>query len=514
MEAHPSFFMTDILDEVFEWFDSSIYSRAFNADFRTSEGERLQALVRAATVCKSFNVAATHVLWRSLNSLYPILNLLPSFRKIGGTSNDLDFPVYEEYHAPDEVSDDEWARMLWYTTHVRFLGIWIAPSAGRERIAPSVWACLRRFSERQCIFPHLFSLRFVVELSDPTAMLCLLSPTTEMITISCDKTTASHPNAENKEQWAACLELLVQEFCHRNPRLTDVSFELGDLSPSSIVPHLEPLRNLIEVTIGSRSESVDLAHAHALADMPKLESLILPALSGTPGRGLTDPSTSFRNFQTLRLKRCSAAAQTFASASLRELDLDNYTYESEDLLRESCTTWAHAFPGLRQLNIYVDFPPAHDVEPRHALASVLAPLFALRGLERVEIGYSTFVPFLVRDDDVAALSAAWPALTDLSVYELCLGPDFPSCSVGVLGLLAVARSCPRLERLRLTRIVYRAEDVAGLPEEPVGHGLSFLNVYYGMTEEALRVVEGKLFPCLVSKPSIDTLEETNQRNGN
>ncbi|KAH9852290.1 hypothetical protein C2E23DRAFT_194910 [Lenzites betulinus] len=497
MMMHHALSVTDIVNEIFDWFADGTFSVAFPSDLSGETGRRA-TLASSARVCKVFHEAAIRVLWsRMLDGIYPVLHLFPLFRQD---------PRSNEYLLED-VQENEWDRVLHYTVHVRSLFTSHHPSnPGYKKINPASYSVIRPFSERQPIFPNLYSISWDMELSEPEAILYLLSPSAEMITIRCDETTSQNPDAKTRDEWALALAKLTKVFCERNRNLTDLAFHLEDLSPSSVVSSLQPLNALIEFKIRS-SQSVDLAHIHTLLSMPMLENLWLPSLAGVFNPALQDPSDGSGILSELVLERYDPSAEIFICHTLKTLAAGTYRYNNDFLFRQTCAAWAHAFPNLQELSVELTAEILQDVEPRAALAPMIAPLFGLRALTRLTVHYSTYLPINVQDADVAAIAAALPDLTLLSLLEVSLGGDFPSCTVGLRGLLAVARACPNLDTLVLRRIVFKSEDVADLPEGSLDHGLRALGVQFGVTEEALRVIVDRLFPRLEQKPEIDTTEQ-------
>lgn len=155
------------------------------------------------------------------------------------------------------------------------------------------------------------------------------------------------------------------------------------------------------------------------------------------------------------LRRCSPSAEVFACATLVKFSVENYAYRAASLLHERCAAWARAFPDL--LRFYLcskmeDFTIGR-IEPRVALASVLAPLFSLRALKTVRIEYSTYVPLNAHDADIIAMTEGWPALRRLAVCEAdaVQGRGYPS-----------GRARPAHNRAELPRAERTQVDEAGL----------------------------------------------------
>lgn len=92
MAPQPSVFSsTDILDEIFQWFDyehthgHSLVDTITRTGYDTStdaEIVRRKSLANAARVCKDFQEPALRVLWRQLESLMPLFIFLPSCKKV------------------------------------------------------------------------------------------------------------------------------------------------------------------------------------------------------------------------------------------------------------------------------------------------------------------------------------------------------------------------------------------------------------------------------------------------
>ncbi|KAI0370593.1 hypothetical protein BV20DRAFT_994954 [Pilatotrama ljubarskyi] len=495
MSAHPALSMVDILIEIFEWYDSWTFSLAFRED---KDIERTRTLAHAACACRSFQQAAIRVLWRDLHDILPLLKLLPALRKV--TGQDTDVSVYgdhsETYHLPDDVPVHEWDRMLQYSVHVQALQ---TRDFSAAKLTPASWSTMSRFAENHCILPNLQWIDWTVDLSHPLAMLHFLSNRTQTIILYCDS-PARDLDKQKTIQWQSHLGCLVTEICKRCPDLIALKFDIGNLPASAVVPHIPVLRSLEEFTLSFEHGSLDYSHMRALAAMPALDAVALTsAPTGAVNTGFLDASDNFRALQSLTLERWDTHSSILTCPSLRRFEIANYMYDDDCTLRQHCKTWAGSFPRLEAFSCYIRTEALHDQDHRYPIASVIAPLMSLPTLKDVEVEYSTYIPFWLTDVDFLAMSEAWPSLVSFSIYEASLGHDYPSCTAGLPGLLALAKNCPDLKMISLRRLDVGPEDLSSLPAEPLDHGLQSFNVRLGMANDVYEIVTSRLFPHLLSK---------------
>ncbi|KAI0355914.1 hypothetical protein OH77DRAFT_1520510 [Trametes cingulata] len=493
MSAHPALFMVDVLSEIFEWYDSRVFMDEFSV---TRLSERTTTLAQSARVCKSFHQAAIRVLWRSPHGFFPVLKLLPSLRQVVGVDGK---PFadggYEIYYFPADIPQSEWDRMLQHSFYVETLQAWEYDRGAT--LTPTSWSTLDRFAKVHRIFPNMRWINWSVELSQPPSILGSLCEGTTGLrgTFHCDS-TANSPDEHTRVLWHSHLERLLAAICSHTSRLLSLRFDIGDLSPSAVVPQIPALASLLEFTLSSGHGSVDLSHMQGLASMPALDTISFSStVTGAFPVGL-DPSDSFRSLEDLSLGQWDANSAIFSCPSLKRFGITDYAYRGAHILRGHCKTWADSFPRLEKFTCYMRTANLEDDDRRHSFSSVIDPLFSLCTLQHVAVSYSTFIPFSVEDADIVNISEAWPSLVHLDIYEASLDTDYPSCTAGLPGLLALARNCPHLTTLSLRRLSIHPEDLSTTSAESVDHGLQQLTVPHGITDDIRKLLASRMFPHL------------------
>ncbi|KAI0657706.1 hypothetical protein C8Q70DRAFT_260324 [Cubamyces menziesii] len=129
--------------------------------------ERCRTLACCARVCTSFLDPALDVLWRALNSIHPILQLLP-------------ITTIDRTVMLTEVTPARWARFQQYAQRVRVL---IRPN-GIDYVHQSVWMLLGSLLQGAPLLPRLVRLSLDILVNRPADYLCLLSPSLRNLELS------------------------------------------------------------------------------------------------------------------------------------------------------------------------------------------------------------------------------------------------------------------------------------------------------------------------------------------
>ncbi len=250
---------------------------------------------------------------------------------------------------------------------------------------------------------------------------------------------------------------------------------------------------------------------NALAGMPNVDTLELEeATMAWWGESVNhrDGLPAIINFPHLKylvIRKCrleSSLTRVITSGSLRYLRIDEMGYRDSATLRHDCASLAVAFPSLNWLSL--SLPRSGPQESLPAILDLLSPFFCHR-MESVRIG-TVWIPYTTDDDDITALSQAWPTLAQLDIVA-SRGVALPECNIGLRGLQSLATHCPSLTRLSVERVVVRPQDVARLPPDPPSHRLRSLRVNEGVSPDTYQLITDKIYPSCKHTLYWDVIEE-------
>ncbi|KAK7040552.1 hypothetical protein R3P38DRAFT_2694163 [Favolaschia claudopus] len=124
------------------------------------------SLLQVALTCRAFSPSAIKFLWRALNNLLPLLQLLPSFTKRNGT-----------YYLLGAITPHDWDRFDCYAAHVQQIHHERIYNAAIE---PSVF--LQLAIRKAPILPNLRRMKYMSASGRPLSevLLCTLSPLREI----------------------------------------------------------------------------------------------------------------------------------------------------------------------------------------------------------------------------------------------------------------------------------------------------------------------------------------------
>ncbi|EIW52406.1 uncharacterized protein TRAVEDRAFT_53828 [Trametes versicolor FP-101664 SS1] len=504
MSVHPALLIEDILDEIFYYCD-------FIGHHGMLENATLASL---ALVCTTFHEPAIRVLWRELRALTPLFRLIPSchLQDHDNHANDSQGEVvsYDENNLSD-FSLHEWSRLRKYTGYVRLL--YTMDYEEMKYLKLTNWPMIRRLSGGEPLLPNVRVIFWQVDESIVDGLLAFLSPSIDHLYIRC---VHEQPlTAKHELEWAARIKIWIDAMTRITPRreFTVLSFDVAQLPPSLFAiplslaaPNLP--RALQRVKLETDMFPIDLPSLTALASISNVHSLQLcePNLSwsiwsrppqapgGLPG------NVDFPYLQDLPIHNHPVEGpitSVISSASLRFLHIETWEYQDNATLCRTSRALAKAFPSLDSIG-FVD-PRCRTNPPPEPLAllDLLSPFFGHR-VQDVSFASDT-VAFAVGDDDLVALSRAWPMLTQLAIEMAGRAAPSSDYTVGLRGLLSLATHCASLKSLRFGRIVVLPEDVAQLPPEPPNSDLRFLWVKERLSPDDQRLISDRIFPTCVHK---------------
>ncbi|KAL1946051.1 hypothetical protein VTO73DRAFT_15178 [Trametes versicolor] len=326
--------------------------------------------------------------------------------------------------------------------------------------------------------------------------------------------------AENEVEWAARIKLWIHAVTQLAPRcdLVRLSFTICDLPPSLVAIPLSLVapdlpRSLKQLVLGTDMSLIDYPSLKALANMPNVGTLELDEArtaswrepASLPSRDGLPAVVDFPHLESLVIHECrieNSLSRVITSGSLRYLRIDEMEYRDSATLRHSCAALAAVFPSLNWLSI--SLPRSGPQESPPTILDLLGPFFRHR-MEDVRVG-TLRTPYTTDDDDIIALSRAWPTLARLHIVA-SRGVALPECNIGLRGLQSLATHCPSLTRLRVERVVVRPEDVAQLPLDPPSHRLRSLRVNEGVSPDTYRLITDKIYPNCKHTLYWDVIEE-------
>lgn len=352
------------------------------------------------------------------------------------------------------------------------------------------------------VFPNLRNLQWGAQRPETElpGILHFLSPTVEKLLLSC--CTGHRPFEEPGIVWRALLPKVVEEICKRATRLSHLTVCLGHMDGSELLTvlslsHPPTLRGL-NLHAQYETPPVSLSSFMSLARIEDLEHLILYASVECDSTTSLPSALDMPRLRRLRIpiyRETCPAYGIITSARLQSLHIHHMEYSSIAYLQRTCATWARSFPNLEVFSCWLTPSEPQDGAPTRSLLTAASALLDLHNM-RTFILHSVSVPLVIEDTDLAAMSQAWPSLTELYVGGMSTPNNSAGSIAGIHGLLSLATNCPNLTTLSVTRIVLRPEDVSLLPKEPLNHPLKKLEVIRGVAAHAYYLMRDKLFPRL------------------
>ncbi|KAI0325902.1 hypothetical protein GY45DRAFT_176273 [Cubamyces sp. BRFM 1775] len=508
----------DILEEVFEWL-ILIPGRKHNKHNQKKDEHHVgrRALAHCARVCKVFFQPAVRVLWARLDSVFPILNTLPSLIMVSERS------AYDRqaiYRLPEDVPSQEWDLLCAYAVHVKAIYIEKPPYTRKEGFTQDTWKSLRRLARNRPVCPNLrrFSWRMDELPGTPDDLIPFLGPSVTAMCIYCFPTDLCRFDSAQEHIWGTRLETLFSAVYERAVRLQQLWIYLDERMTPLVATKI-PLSQYLLPTLRSyllRCGTITFTDLVTLSGVATLELLELKKLDSgilqleeSPSRG----PLKFKRLRTLCIRdlpiSTSASIGLFKFSPLRSLRVDGIEYRDPDTLKRMFETWSHDFPSLEALSCGFCMPKV-PLQRAGSLSTLLSPLRnTLPHLRTINLYLGGIPGVTIDDNDIIVLSEAWPLLKQLHLWAA--KDKISGHTYGLLSLMALAKNCPHLEDLLLQRIVVRPEDLARLPADRPIHGLRLLKV---KSPEKLslgwlhdyRMITERIFPQLPSPPGEDMEE--------
>ncbi|KAI0710294.1 hypothetical protein C8T65DRAFT_777735 [Cerioporus squamosus] len=487
----------DILDEVFshltpEWDEGD----TDDPNWDPSDRKLLRStLAASALVCRVFSEKALDALWRVLDSIVPLLRLLP------GTGSRTNIRIYRD------ISDAAWSRYQGYARRVRELNSVEATNSSEATISihPSTWQILLQRLGGAPLLPMLRRLETVVMLPDPLQGILLLSPTLQHLQLSTpdDYYEPEDFDPENN---------IFMNNLIRHISIPSVPADVRRKIHAAVPEASNHLRSLGRFTA---LQDLDLYFAGVRIGQETLQALSslesLRALRAHVSLKKMAPSASFRDgFPALDALTLRGSAEDILKL-LRVLPLDKLTelelnterrMTAEDYKLFLTSVRSVISSGLTYLSLSPDI--FNRSQSALSLADLLEPMLSLRELRKLSCQFRTY-PKDVSDDDLHAFALAWPKLTSFwAVYNDEI-PDRVQ-PITVPGLIDLLQRCPHLESVGLATL-----NIAHLPLPSsvprLENGVWELAVHRFVREAeadllAFALILDRILPCLKVPHSI------------
>ncbi|KAJ6505341.1 hypothetical protein C8R45DRAFT_547701 [Mycena sanguinolenta] len=425
----------------------------------------------ALAQCKIFHEPALDALWRYQTTIRNLINCMPA--DIWEFKIARAVPTMRGFLRPVHGSD--WGRVLHYSHHIKSLVVNM-----QGRVYLSTFEVLRLSFTGTYLLPNLQTLRWIAtEASQLSDIDLFLGPRIRSISLG-------ELRVENLS--------LLATLTHKFPALiqADISCTAPDTAQSqcetafsSFARGLQNVRSL-HLDIG-----IDIEAITHIGRLPTLETLTLdPVLWASPLADLPQRSL----FQRLRsadlfcppsmgFQFAISLIQSWATPRLRSVQIGTTDFPTPDVaenlyraLSEHCV---HDALEMLQISVGADATGYHILDGQ---ALLLLSCFTNIVTVRITSPYG----FLLTDENLANLAAAWPHIEQL---HLRATENIRNCGT-LLALRAFARHCPNLRRLELSfdaRTVPPFEADSGHEHPPLHHALLHLNVGQSLISQASEV---------------------------
>ncbi|KAG9036749.1 hypothetical protein FRB95_008080 [Tulasnella sp. JGI-2019a] len=393
----------------------------------------------SAQICRRWSRISLDILWRDMDSFYPLFQLLSPLRCVG-----------DEWHFKADLYDANWERFDLYARRIRKLSY----DDGHEYQGEDALAStdlfgqilLHRPTPNAPILPNLTSITWDASTTQSlTHILPFISPTVVYLGLSC-RTPRDGPCAK-----------LLRSLSLRNLSLSTflllVTFP-GEEYLETLVSFLAGQKQLIRVGLPFFSATREVVGA--LATLPSLKrytgwgkkrSYQIPLEEGMQFDWGPQSFGSLEElgFYTPALTQASEILARRGGQSLRTLYLACLSWPSCNKLRHLSTTLVTSHSRLMVLRLSL-FSEAGPPNPLYRVDfDTIRPLLQCTALSTLLVWHNR--PLAYTEEDVTEMGLAWPQMTSL---ELCPDPtsDVESTSGQPLRIVGtICRAFPKLENL-------------------------------------------------------------------
>ncbi|KAH9947398.1 hypothetical protein B0H21DRAFT_891348 [Amylocystis lapponica] len=462
---HRIFSIQEVLREIFQWLSPG--QRADADDQRPSKtsSRMRETLYRAALVCAAFQGPALDILWRDLDSVRPLSNIVDLYGS--DISNNVNYPfVHLTPHAR--------SRFLFHSSRIHTLRFCRIDFYGTrdEGLLNGVAFELKSRSQAQCepVFPCLESLHWYgwgnynysyKESLDEDLVITFLSHCPALRRFE----MFAHVSSESLT--TEFLGRILRKLHETVPMLQELS--LGNFSDASLTEHYRLLSGFQALRV-LKCPVISLPMLRFCARLENLAEFRL-ALTMSPAEEYGD--VCLRTVRSLRVEGSMdnilhfLGSVTYPLLTSLEIYNNNTTPNRREHFPRDLKTLSAMFApyqALRTLRLHTLPPKGH-----FWLVELVAPLLELRQLEEVAINaFPDSRQISLSDDDLCKLASSWPRLRALEIHA----PDFRGRPY-ICALAAFARFCPDLHSLQLPEIAFPS-DLGPVPA--VCHSLRYLHI--------------------------------------
>ncbi|KDR66436.1 hypothetical protein GALMADRAFT_147866 [Galerina marginata CBS 339.88] len=402
----------DILDEICEYL-------AYEDDLDTEDaGISRRNLLWAALTCKAFLEPALDRLWRSLESLFPLLKILPAFIKSDGT-----------YVLRGPISEQEWARFDWYARRIRKFSYTRDPDS--LDIAMHVYFRLAQLRATP-ILPSLRHLHCPSTSQNDFLIsgICLfLSPSLQ---------TLEFENISNVED-KLCGTVLYT-LSSDGAQMEKIILRGRGLSRDTVSMAIK-FEHLRELELAGMGTALDLDIIEKIGTLPWLVDLAIDFTDSTMAP--LDKDIGLKDLKSFMITAPVPFIQAFlphiATPHLETfvaVSPTNPPVDKKDFLEEVVSRWKDTLRRIALVHQQVD----ENIEELNM--AVLSPLLPLQKLTYLRLeGYS----MELTDENIGDIARAWPDMTTLLLPFIGTGNPRPT----ITSLRTLAQLSPKLRHLRI-----------------------------------------------------------------
>ncbi|TFK31247.1 hypothetical protein BDQ12DRAFT_223783 [Crucibulum laeve] len=388
-----------------------------------------QHLLWVTKTCRTWSEPALNVLWRELDSTYPLLLLIPSLKLVNGT-----------YVFDGPVEDNDILRFDSYARRVRCLSFRLPVDV--NPVASHVYLVLQKLHHSTPLLPGLLSVHFpnVDRAFVDVSGAFLFLETTTVKSIELDNvgtnfeeftrpfiaTSARHiPNLKRLILRGQCSEEVLS-YVSKYRKLQYLDLHPGRYISGDILEDLGTLPELTQLKLDMGSGQPPVSSSHRYRS--------------------TAPSALFQELQKLHIIGSPVSVARFLAHYFVPKDLRTLTLEftADPFNGDWMDSWRHCFDlissvtSLRSLTV-LEFAASHVLS-----YALISPLSQLRNLEYLELSVTSL---LTTDDELRDFVCSFANLR-----VLFLPNQSDQASLSFTSLQHISASCPKLEKLRLSLV--------------------------------------------------------------
>ncbi|KDQ50239.1 hypothetical protein JAAARDRAFT_63292 [Jaapia argillacea MUCL 33604] len=427
--------------------DPDLFRRIFEACALSSS--YASTLLSVALCCRLWRHSALDILWRDLDSVSPLLNLLGSVEVVDGV-----------YHPHRDISIDEWNSLEPYATRVRTLAL------DEHIIHPSLYTRMVELAQGKPLLPLLRALKWEMPLSQNIAGVLLFASSSIHEVCIFDRRRTPSPSFDKT------LSVFLSGLSARAPYIRTLHSCVKMSSSLSMIPGLRSLQTLVIDDVDFFDPSTFF---HRVVDLPNLSSLTVCV----DGLRLTEPihRVLLPFLVTLKLKgdgeRTTRALETFTSPALTELTLYRASGPGVQCRRFSEVATQRFGLSLRKVSIFWDIMALPTDVTHDRTFHLFEPLLSISTITAFSITMASRLDYpglSLSEDECHLVASSWPKLEHITIAypgRNCA----PQVTFG--SLVSFALLCPSLKRLGLSFDTSRLPGINEVPE--LGHKLEFLS---------------------------------------